>query len=543
MAVIIVYTILNWLTPLDGDDFNYRFIFKNGQSFNNPEVKNLSDLVISQIDHFLHENSRTLVHSIAQALLMVNGKWLFNIINPFFFLAYILLIVRYATGKIDLHPTVFAFFLITVMPGFGNYYLWMMGCLNYLWTSVFVLIFLLLLEKRKENEISKRSWGVLLFAFFAGWTHEGITIPIAIGFILSALPKWRELKKTEYAWMLLCFLSGAILCLSFTIHKAFSDSSDGIMQMLSKKIGNGNSIMGDLRLIYVLAVGCLFGLLCYSNRLSSFFRENVRWFLVLLVGIGIVYATGLYRIRIAYVVEFCSLILLVRLYKVFKPNIIIKRLLSTILIILMIAFYSIVMYWSVRVYEQAQNYDQQMKEGNTTVIVDYLNVPSLIDGYIMGFSYAPSYNISFLNPDYSVNIIIANFYHLPSVAFYPLKLLEDMAYHPEIFNEFTDCGYLPYYVRRKTCKEEIDQVLYKLRPVKDEEKPWWVQITGIQRQKDKEFYLDEKYTCVIVGEDEWICVKKNEIYDDRVESILIKTKVNGKDFKDKIIISHEDKSK
>lgn len=528
---------------MDGDDFGYRFIFHKDLSFSNTEVKTVNDLIASQTDHILYENGRTIVHTIAQALLMVGGKWLFNIFNPFFFLAFILLTVRYATGRINFHSTVLVVFLIVAFPCFDNFYLWMIGCLNYLWTSVFVLIFLLLLEKRKENEISKRSWGVLLFAFFAGWTHEGITIPVALGFLLAVLPKWRKMRKTEYAGMLLCFLVGAIICLSFTIYKAFIDDKGAdVITVLKKKFETGNSIMDDLHLLYALIVCCLISLFFNRKAIFTFFRENVQWLLVLLFGIGIVYATGLRRIRCAYIVELTSMILLVRLYTMYRPTKVIKRVLSTAMIIVLMILFSFVGYWTMKNYALSQDLSHKMEEGNTTVITDYLQIPSLIHNYIAGFSSTIS-EITSLDPDAMENRFIAHFYHLPYVVFYPMKLLEDMAYTPEIFDEFTDCGYLPYYVKRKTDKEAIKQVLYELRPAKDSEKPRWVRMTGIQRKMDSDIYLIGYFANVTVGEDEWIYVQKSGTYDDRVKSILIQTKSNEKDIKNKKIVSHENKTK
>lgn len=528
---------------MDGDDFGYRFIFQKDLPSSDTEVKTFNDLIVSQTDHILYENGRTPIHTIAQALLMVGGKWLFNIFNPFFFIAFILLIVRYSTGKIEFHSSVLTVFLISAIPQFNQFFLWMIGCLNYLWSSVFVLIFLLLLEKRKENEISKRSWGVLLFAFFVGWTHEGITIPIALGFILAALPKWRKILKTEYAGMLLCFLVGAIICLSFTIYKAFiDDNGSDVITVLKKKFETGNNIMDDLHLLYALIVCCLIVLFLDKKAIFNFFRENVQWLLVLLFGIGIVYATGLPRIRCAYIVELTSMILLVRLYTMCRPTKVFKRILSTAMIIVLIILYSFVGYWTMKNYALSQDLCKQMEEGNTTVITEYLQMPPLIHNYTAGFSSSLS-DITSLDPDAMENKFIAHFYHLPYVVFFPMKLLEDMAYTPEIFDEFTDCGYLPYYVKRKTDKETIKQVLYELRPAKDSEKPWWVRMTGIQRKMDSDIYLIGYFANVIVGEDEWICVQKSGYYDNRVKSILIQTKSNEKDIKNKKIVRHEDKTK
>ena len=518
---------------MDGDDFGYRFIFHKNLTLSDTEVKTFNDLIVSQTDHILYENGRTPVHTIAQALLMVGGKWLFNIFNPFFFLAYILLIVRYSTGKIEFHSSVLTVFLISAMPQFNQFYLWMIGCLNYLWSSVFVFIFLLLLEKRKENEISKRSWGVLLFAFFAGWTHEGITIPIALGFILAALPKWRKIRKKEYAGMLLCFLVGAIICLSFTIYKAFiDDKGSDVITVLKKKFETGNNIMDDLHLLYALIACCLISLFFNKKAIFTFFRENVQWLLVLLFGIGIVYATGLHRIRCAYIVEMTSMILLVRLYTMYRPTKVIKRVLSTAMIIVLMILFSFVGYWTMKNYALSQDLSHKMEEGNTTVITEYLQMPPLIHNYTAGFSSTMS-DITSLDPDALENKFIAHFHHLPYVVFFPMKLLEDMAYTPEIFDEFTDCGYLPYYVKRKTDKEAIEQVLYELRPAKDSEKPWWVRMTGIQREMDSDIYLIGHFANVVVGEDEWIYVQKSGKYDDRVKSILIQTKSNEKDIKNK----------
>ena len=60
---------------------------------------------------------------------------------------------------------------------------------------------------------------------------------------------------------------------------------------------------------------------------------------------------------------------------------------------------------------------------------------------------------------------------------------------------------------------------------------------------DSDIYLIGFFSSAIVGEDEWIYVQKNDEYDDRVKRILIQTKSNKKDIKNKKIVSRENKTK
>ena len=103
-----------------------------------------------------------------------------------------------------------------------------------------------------------------------------------------------------------------------------------------------------------------------------------------------------------------------------------------------------------------------------------------------------------------------------------------MADKTKSFDEFTDCGYLPCYIKRKKEKEEIEKIGYVLRPATEEEKPWWVRLTGIQREDDGEISYDAIYEVALIDNEEWIFVKKYPELDQRLDFLEITYKESDK---------------
>ena len=86
--VTLVIAIMTWLLPMIGDDYFYLYV-STGEGFDyDRPVQNLKDLLESQYDHFLYVNGRAFVHFLYQFIDTLIGKWLFNLLNPLFFLGY-----------------------------------------------------------------------------------------------------------------------------------------------------------------------------------------------------------------------------------------------------------------------------------------------------------------------------------------------------------------------------------------------------------------------------------------------------------------------
>ena len=171
LFVAVVFAVMNWLTPMITDDYFYMFHSFHGKCDGTHPIQTPWDVVTSQIDHYLWHNGRMAVHVTLQSIDALCGKWLFNLLNPLWFVAYILLTVRFATGRYGFRPVVaMVFILLWVMPIFNELYLWMAGSLNYLWASVVVVWFLIQYPKHEHRSMSWKSAGWLLFALLAGWT-------------------------------------------------------------------------------------------------------------------------------------------------------------------------------------------------------------------------------------------------------------------------------------------------------------------------------------------------------------------------------------
>lgn len=90
LIFILIY-ILNHFTLYTSDDFVYRYIYKDSLPTGNEEkIKNIFDLVTSQVNHWAIWNGRFTGHSIVQ-IFMQFDKVYFNIFNSIVFVLLVVL--------------------------------------------------------------------------------------------------------------------------------------------------------------------------------------------------------------------------------------------------------------------------------------------------------------------------------------------------------------------------------------------------------------------------------------------------------------------
>lgn len=209
----ILVLILNRLYPLFADDWSYSFIYGG-----NDRVKNIKDIFISQYRHYFMWGGRTIVHLIAQFLLFIPA-WIADILNS---IAYILLtfliykIVRIGEAKES--PLVFIFiqlFLWFLLPAFGEDFLWITGSANYLWGTLFIILFFYPYCKLIFNNSQKQDKSILKATLFficggiAGWTNENTALAMIIGCILILL--WIKISKEKIPYWAISGTIGALL--------------------------------------------------------------------------------------------------------------------------------------------------------------------------------------------------------------------------------------------------------------------------------------------------------------------------------------------
>ena len=214
-GVAAAFFALNCLTPFYGDDYSYMFTYAAGAP--KLRIETLGELYLSQLNHYRVMNGRAIVHTLVQLLLMPDGKLLFNVCNTLVFAALGLAVCRAARGTLKglrPLPLLAAYALIWLCsPGFGQSCLWLTGSVNYMWTALAALAFLL--PYRSDGPGAGRVWlrapGMFLLGVLAGWSGENACIAAAAGVVLL-LARRALLGLGFRAWMwtgLAGFLAGA----------------------------------------------------------------------------------------------------------------------------------------------------------------------------------------------------------------------------------------------------------------------------------------------------------------------------------------------
>ncbi|MBB4034598.1 hypothetical protein GGR21_000485 [Dysgonomonas hofstadii] len=179
---------LNILTPLISDDFAYLFIY--GEQV---RAQTLSDIVQSQVNHYYMWGGRSVVHFIAQVLLLLPA-FVADLLNTLIYMGYIFLIYLHIKGRGKHSLSLFILINLAVwffQPVIGDTIFWITGAANYLWGTFFILLFLLPYRMYKGKAVPPvtnllASAGMLILGVLAGWTNEntaGAMILIAILFI------------------------------------------------------------------------------------------------------------------------------------------------------------------------------------------------------------------------------------------------------------------------------------------------------------------------------------------------------------------------
>lgn len=215
--------VFNRETPLQWDDFKLAFIWteevyldENGK-MNEPteRVTSFVDIVQSQYNHYFTWGGRTIVHVIAQFLLLINPL-LADILNTLVYLIYTILIYYHIVGKSKHSLITFIvinFLIWFLQPVFGETILWITGSANYLWGTTIVLLFLLPFRLFDNTSPNKNSFVkgilILLVGITAGWTNEN-TAGAAIFMTILFLIYYRSQKWEIPSWAV-CGLIGMLI--------------------------------------------------------------------------------------------------------------------------------------------------------------------------------------------------------------------------------------------------------------------------------------------------------------------------------------------
>jgi hypothetical protein len=159
LVVVALFFILNVLTPLIADDYGHSL-----------GIHSIADIAKMTHDKYFNWGGRITAHFLTFFWLLM-GKSFFNIANTIMYCLFIFLVQFHITGKIKYNPIAFltiSIFLWFFVPAWGQNFLWLSACCFHLWTTAFILLFLIPFRK-KQNDINyKLNIPLSILFFFLG---------------------------------------------------------------------------------------------------------------------------------------------------------------------------------------------------------------------------------------------------------------------------------------------------------------------------------------------------------------------------------------
>lgn len=413
-----LFYIMNVYTPLISDDYLYSFyltpvaaksFFEGTFVGFEQKILSLTDVLSSQYNHYFYVNGRTVPHIIEQIFAGIIGKEWFNVFNLFFFLSLTMLVVWIADRrKIFMLPYwVIGFSLLwLLLPHPADIILPMVCAINYVWSAVLCLVFLVFYFKIRE--MVKVHWLItivlLLLGIIAGWTHEALAIGISGAlFIDFCMHNKRKAKVSEILMIGGFWIGTLLICLSPAARgRAFLDHPSLWTTFLM--------IMGELRAFYFLL--SLLGLVllfkvkdCSIATLKKIICDNQFYFYIILIDFAFSLFIGYRNVRQLFGMELFSIILSMRLIVYLASSTSLYLRLSCIIagVIVIIHMASIIPY-SKCSYMQSQNIiAAYVQSEDGAVSYEKKSFPYLLDSYIWRFGEYLDWECSCISVYYTGN--------------------------------------------------------------------------------------------------------------------------------------------
>lgn len=188
----------NILTPYLADDYSYLFSFSTGEPINS-----LVDIVPSMIAHTKSMNGRIAAHSLVQVFVLM-PQWVFDIVNSLAFCLLIKLLCNITRQNKDNWLTQIGVFCAVWLfcPAFGEVNLWQDGAINYLWSGVAGVLFLIpFVECFLGNRTPKDRGllfriGFLFFSFVTGAYSETVSAAVIfMAMMLVGMDAWMNHRR------------------------------------------------------------------------------------------------------------------------------------------------------------------------------------------------------------------------------------------------------------------------------------------------------------------------------------------------------------
>lgn len=219
--------VFNGMIGYAADDYLYFFKYTGHTVKGTPErLTGIGDIFTGMVTHYKICNGRIPAHFLLQLFTLVD-KSVFNVVNSLFFTLLGLLIYFHANYKRPINIPLLVFIYAFEWLGMNkpaSVYIWYSAAFNYLWTTVWILTFLMFYrihdaESEKPKASKEVVLSVLMFVagVFAGWTNEnmgGATMGTVMLFLIYFKIKKMSIRAHHVTGLLGVISGFAVLLLA-----------------------------------------------------------------------------------------------------------------------------------------------------------------------------------------------------------------------------------------------------------------------------------------------------------------------------------------
>lgn len=525
--VILVFFLWNYLAPENNDDLDYKFLFVQHmelkKDFTHP-ISSFYDIFVSQWNHYFVMNGRTFIHILLQTFTSLLGKHVFNVFNTLVFGVFLILVSKYIGKTGHLFYTLTTVILLLLLPAFSETFIWMAGAINYLWPSAAVLLLLLYYDAHKDEKASYPGFLLpLLGAFCTGWTHEGITFPLATGlFFFSCYKKDISFRRKGFPLIIL-FGVGMLFCI---LSPGLFMRAEGHEWSLKSLIIFLLTCLTRLRLFYVMLLFMYLMKKKHPNEWLTFLKDKGYLILASFAALLPVFAAKAAYGRVLYGTEFYAfLVILLLLPKLVHLSERTETKVSAVLSALLAVFAWGVSIHAAKNYEEAGKITHHLKLKERIIkISDYR--PSFWDNYIVQVSFYPlpdsngkGHVIWALDEPRELKAIYG---YKDELYFVPEPIVRKMETEDASLNEFDLSPQQFLYVKRLPREAKVKGIRVLLHPTDFSDLPFWFR--PLARHYGKytyREYVERNFSVVPYGKYNYVIVRRNDLLKERVKHIEV----------------------
>lgn len=470
--LFVVLLCLNFFTvETVQDDYLYKFAWVDNASSQTPyTINTIGDVISSQYYHYLYQNGRVVPHFILQVFDGVLGKGLFNVLNSFGFCLLIWMINKIGKREIRVPLLLLSIGLVFFLaPLFKETVLWFAGSVNYLWSFVFALLFVLICKYVWNKTINDRVvvWSPL--AIFLGWVNEGATIPVclSLGFLMLVGLK-KSIKSAVLPYAVFFVIGVGLTVFAPSTFNRMDELGQERISLVDRCL-SVFAALREVKIFWIYVVLLLWSFIYSRTAFVKYEKEQRLLILCVISSFVVFFISTRHYARVLFPIEMFSAAGIISLLYQFK-QIMYEREISYIMGLLLAVFLIPLLYYS---YLNKKNSDYalaQLKDPSKNVVLTKPDqTPRLYYNYVMKHVDYGEKDIWYWACE-KVDMV-AEYYDKPSLEYFPEPLYLDILNYPENYKTVHTIEGCKLYALQIPDGKEVNQVIFHLYPTNPTDVP------------------------------------------------------------------------